>query len=119
MGYQKDREQFIALFYREFPSARLSDCLALLREASAEQRFNEISSSIDVGDKELARLEKRSENRTARVRAICERIGGKLIENGDPRGYPYLIATPSGRTNDWGQRGIGIPGRGLPASAFR
>lgn len=119
MSYQKEREEFIQAFGREFPNAPHSVCLAMLRNASAEQRYNEICSSIEVSDREARRLDKASERRTERMRELCRSIGAELVENGDPRGYSYLIRVPSGRTTDWGNRGIGIPGRGLPASAFR
>jgi hypothetical protein len=119
MGYDKERAEFLQDFGREFPNAPHNVALALLRAGTAEQRYNEITSSIDVGARELERLERASERRTERVRKLCERIGGKLIENGDPRGFAYLIECPSGRAYDWGQRGLGIPGRGLPARCFR
>lgn len=112
MSYRREREEFLSQFARFFPKGAHSVALALLRESSAEQRYNEIASSIDVGERELARLERRSNARLLRVRAIAERLGGKLSENGDPRGCAFTIITPDGRE-------IGIPGRGLPASAFR
>ena len=119
MSYQREREEFLSAFAREFPNARHEVALLMLRNASAEQRYNEICSSIEVSDREARRLDKASERRTERMRELCRSIGAELVENGDPRGYSYLIRVPSGRTTDWGNRGIGIPGRGLPASAFR
>ena len=120
MGYQSEREQFIRDMGREFPAASMADIQAILRAGTSEHRWNETTCSINIGERETARQEKRSEARTGRVRAIVERLGGKLIENGDPRGYAYYIACPSGFTGgDWGRRGIGVPGRGLPARCFQ
>jgi len=34
-------------------------------------------------------------------------MGVKL--SGDPRGYTVKLIVPSGRTNDWGREGIGVP----------
>jgi len=48
-----------------------------------------------------------------------QRIGAKLIEGGDPRGFPFLIDCPSHRAYDFGGRGLGVPGRGLPARCFQ
>lgn len=111
MAYQKWREEFLTDFAREFPKAGHRNALMLLREATAEQRWNEIDSSIDVGEKERARLERASERRMERVRIICERIGAGLQGNGDPRGCPFSIVAPDGRE-------IAVPGRGLPARCF-
>jgi hypothetical protein len=59
--------------------------LALLRAATSEQRWNEISSSIEISERETKRYELASERRTARVRKLAESIGSKLIENGPAR----------------------------------
>jgi len=118
-SYAKDRESFISAMSREYPAITHAEILTLLRAGTAENRWNEIDCSIDIGDRERARQERRSENRLARVKAICDRIGATLNPNGDPRGYAYYITLPSGKTNDLGGRGLGVPGRGLPARCFR
>lgn len=118
MSYRQWREEFIHIFTQEFPKARLDEALLLLRAATSEQRWNEIACSIDVGERETARLEKASDRRMERVQAICDKIGAKLVPNGDPRGDPFFILPPSGKTTDWGERGIGVPGRSLPARCF-
>ena len=119
MTYQSERDEFLAAFGREFPNASRDVAAALLRAATGSQRYNEIASSIDVGARELARLEKREANRMLRVVGMLAMIGAKLIDGGDPRGFPFLIACPSGRTYDFGGRGLGVPGRGLPARCFQ
>ena len=118
MSYQKERAFFLKQFAVEFPTAKYSDAIALLREGTGSQRYNEIACSVDVGERELARLEKRDDNRTKRVAAICKRIGAQLVENGDSRGFPFFLSCPSGRTYDWGQRGLGVPGEGHSGAAI-
>lgn len=119
MSYQKEREFFLATFAREFPSASMDVARRLLREATGSQRANEILCSIDVGEREQARIEKREERRDARVAKLAESIGAKLKPGGDPRGFPYVLLLPSEATYDWGGQGLGIPGRGLPARCFQ
>jgi len=104
------------MFGREFPQASREDARALLRAATAEQRANEIECSVDVGETERERMEKASARRMARVRKIARKIGADLIENGDPRGFSFVLTCPSGRTYDWGGSGLGVPGRGFSAT---
>lgn len=112
MGYQSDREGFVMEFAKHFPKVGQDFAKAFLREASGAQRYNEITTSIDVGQAERERLEKADERRTARLVKMAASIGAKLEEGGDPRGCPFSIITPSGRE-------IRVPGRGLPARCFR
>jgi hypothetical protein len=117
VGYQKDREEFIARFMSEFSDKPYADraaaVRAFLRDASAEQRWNEVSCSFDIGEKETARQEKRSDARNARAKERAVKFGAELDTQGDPRGWAYcLLIGPE-------KRRLGIPGRGLPASAFR
>ena len=110
-SYQTWREEFIRDFARYVPKGTQSDALAFLRDASGEQRFAEIATSIDVGEKEMERLERASERRTERVKARCEALGIGLETCGDPRGSPYTLIVDG--------RKISVPGRGLPARCFR
>lgn len=119
MSHQKDREEFIRLFSQEFPKAGPDDAKTLLKLAHAEQVWNEIQCSVNIPDDDRAKRERDSANRSEEIRRILSPLGGKLIENGDPRGFPYLIACPSGLTNDWGRRGLGIPAEGMTADALR
>ena len=119
MSYKREREFFLQRFGAEFPRAPMETAQALLRCATSAQRYNEIASSIEVSERESARLEARDKRNTERARRLAESLDAELIENGDPRGFPFLLACPSGRTYDWGSRGLGIPGRGLPARAFQ
>jgi len=115
MSYQKERGFFLQMFGREFPQAGDNVATRLLREASTQQRISEIECSIDVGEKELTRLERRAEASCKRVR---EMVTGEVEFGGDPRGFPFVLKCPSGSTYDFGGRGLGVPGRGLPVSAF-
>lgn len=113
MSYQSEREQFLVQFGREFPNQPIGVALKLLRESSAEQRWNEVYSSFDIGEKETERQERKSERRAERVRKLAESIGCKLDTNGDPRGNPFCLLLPPS------DKRMSIPSRGLPASAFR
>lgn len=44
----------------------------------------------------------------ARVSALLARHGLTATFNGDPRGFPFLIILPSGRSNSWGGVGWGL-----------
>lgn len=112
MGYQTERAQFLHQFGRYVSAGTHADALAFLRDASGSQRWNEILSSFDIGERETAKQERREERRDARVKARAERLGLALETNGDPRGNPYALKTADGRT-------LSVPGRGLPARCFR
>lgn len=112
MTYAREREFFLLHFAREFPAADFGIARRLLRLATSSQRFNEMACSIPIGDA-MSRAEDR---RTELARRLAKEIGAELVENGDPRGYPYFLTCPSGRTYDWGERGLGIPGRGFTAA---
>lgn len=113
MSYQSDRERFFQAFGREFGNGTVTDARMLLRWASAEQRWNEVQCSIDIGETQTAREEKLSENRIKRARALLDKLGADLDVNGDPRGWPFRIIKREGG------RVIGVPGRGLPARFFQ
>jgi hypothetical protein len=49
-----------------------------------------------------ARLQKR-------ILRLANEHGISLRFNSDPRGPAILVTVPSGRTNDWGQRGVVVP----------
>jgi hypothetical protein len=111
-SYKSAREEFLSLFAKLIPNGRHADALSLLREATAEQRWNELYSSVDIGEAETARQEKRSEKREARVRALAEKLGCKLDAQGDPRGNPYLLLVGPQ------EHRLSIPAKGYPASFF-
>lgn len=108
VSYSRWREQF----FQEAGRLGITweDASRLLRAASTMQRVSEISCSIDVGERELARLEKRADAAEKRSRKIVESYGLKLTSQGDPRGCPMAVVSEG--------REYGIPGRGLPARCF-
>lgn len=112
MSYRKWREEFLFQFASEFPTARLSAALSLLKAATAEQRNNEAECSFEMDEAETVRREKRSLARNRRVAEQLKELGAMLAYNGDPRGCAYTIKCASGRE-------IPIPGNGYPPSAFR
>lgn len=45
-----------------------------------------------------------------RMVALLSETSIRIIPgSGDPRGFPVFLELPSGRSNDWGGRGFGIP----------
>jgi hypothetical protein len=58
---------------------------------------------VTRGTLHLIRETKRLE---ALVRRHCAKHGLEPVFGGDPRGAVLLVKVPSGRTNDWGQRGV-------------
>jgi len=117
MSYKKWREQTIS----ELGHIGIGYDLAvwLLRQATTIQRISEIECSIDVGEAELDRLQRRSDSAVARVTERLQEWGqGHTVSfQGDPRGCPFKIThRKPGESFD---REIAIPGRGLPSRCFR
>lgn len=111
MSYRKWREEFIGQYMKFVPRANMADAQAFLRDATSEQRWNEISCSIDIGEAETARREKASDRRMERVASRAKSLGLGLETNGDPRGNPFTLIVDG--------RQISVPGNGLPARCFR
>lgn len=58
----------------------------------------------------VPRVNVREASLERKVGAILARYPGtSAVFNGDPRGPALLLRVPSGRTDDWGQRGICVP----------
>ncbi len=55
---------------------------------------------------DLPRIAVRGAQIERRLQALAKENGLGIITGGDPRGAVLLVTVPSGRTNDWGQRGI-------------
>ena len=53
---------------------------------------------------------------TARVVKLCQAHNLVAHFGGDPRGCMLVVSVPSGRTNDWEQRGIAVPAQGYSAA---
>jgi hypothetical protein len=54
----------------------------------------------------VPRITVQADRRRRRVEGLCRAQGLAPIFGGDPRGAVLIIKVPSGRTNDWGQRGV-------------
>lgn len=114
MSYKRWREEFISEAAQN--GYRYQEATAMLRAATSLQRSSEIQCSIDVGEKELARLERRDAAAEKRVTAIVTAHGHSVEFQGDPRGCPFTIKVkPEGQS--W-TRSISCPGLGLPARCF-
>ena len=85
MGYAKEREEFVARWMAR--GAKLEDVRAVLLAAGTLQRCGEIDCSVDIDDKERARMEAREARAMEHIRAAVK--GWKVVPvfGGDPRGY--------------------------------
>ena len=54
----------------------------------------------------VARINVKAARVEAHVAKLAAKHGLGVITGGDPRGAVLLVTVPSGRTNDWGKRGI-------------
>lgn len=54
----------------------------------------------------IPRIAVRGDRLQRRIEKLCAANKLEAIFGGDPRGAVLLVKVPSGRTNDWGQRGI-------------
>ncbi len=83
----------------------------LLSAATTLHRLAEVSCSVEVSDRETARMERREASAEARVRSIVAEVPGATVEmQGDPRGCPFGV-TVNGRT-EW------VPGRPYPSAVY-
>lgn len=121
---QREREDFIALMARE--GVKVEHARYLMRCGSTLHRLSEAQCNgdwpCDNGQRKvepcaeceslyvrsvLLKGKRCPECRlTARVKAFCQPLGLEPVFGGDPRGAVLLIKVPSGKTNDWGQRGL-------------
>jgi hypothetical protein len=83
----------------------------LLSAATTLHRLSEVSCSVEVSDREQARMERREKSAEARVRSIVSEVPGASVDfQGDPRGCPFGV-TVNGRTEY-------VPGRPFPAAVY-
>lgn len=66
--------------------------------------------AVDAGDPgkhhPVRRIDVKESQTRRRVEKLCAAHGLSPIFGGDPRGAVLFVKVPSGRTNDWGGRGI-------------
>jgi hypothetical protein len=121
---QKDREEFISIMSSE--GVPLDVSRSLLRAGATLHRLAEAQCNGDWPADNGERVTKpcdECENywapavlrkgnlcpdcrTTSRVKALCAKHGLEPVFGGDPRGAVLVIKVPSGRSNDWGQRGV-------------
>ncbi len=83
----------------------------LLSAATTLHRLSEVSCSVEVSDRETARMERREKAAEARVRSIVSKVPGASVDfQGDPRGCPFGV-TVNGRTEH-------VPGRPYPSAVY-
>lgn len=106
---------FAGFMARELP--RLSDVgrRQLLTYAKRHYRYQEMRCGDGSQDQERnAELAELAELETPNLRALIEALivpaGGGVVFGGDPRGCTVKITVPSGKTDDWGEDGICVPG---------
>jgi hypothetical protein len=116
--WREDSAEFRKHLFREFPKATEYAARQLLNAASVVQKAEERFCCEPMTERESERLRARVERAEETARRTCARIGGEFVQGEDVRGWPMLIRCPSGFSNDWGGRGLGIPGRGYPTSRW-
>lgn len=109
MAYMRWRDETIAGLSRMgFHGSAIA---RLLSAATTLHRLSEVSCSVEVSDREQARMERREKSAELRVRSIVSEVHGASVDfQGDPRGCPFSI-TKDTRTE-------GVPGRPFPASVY-
>ncbi len=111
MSKASERQDFMAALGGEF-GARVGVKVTmrigrrLLSLARSANRYNELVCDVGLSDAE----QKRADRVDAEAEMLAAELSTMIILNGDPRGYPFYIVTPSGECyGDWGQRGLGVP----------
>jgi len=96
---------FVALMLHECPFMIREECWELMRISRALHRLNEVDCNTGLS----TRQQTRREHLEHHAQTLAHENGCGLHINRDPRGPALLIQLPSGRTNDWGERGYGVP----------
>lgn len=108
---ERNREviEFTLTMARELPEQAPGHLSSVLAELCGIARKLQRSNENDCNYGLSPRQEKRAENLTRKAAELAKSIGCGMVANGDPRGYPLFLTVPSGKTTDWGERGIGVP----------
>jgi hypothetical protein len=135
MSKQRDRDEFINIMTQEGVPLHVSQ--ALLRAETTLHRIAELQCSSEAADRDrvmcpggdetclcrdygnydydadkhgtVPRICVKEAKMQARLLKLANQHGISLVFNGDPRGPAILVSVPSGRTNDWGRRGVVVP----------
>jgi len=101
----KDVAEFVLIMAnegaRDIP--RITAKLVLIAEALHRMYLIDCNWGLD-DERERERLEKEAEHK---VKMFGPGFG--VVFNADPRGAPLFVTLPSGKTYDWGQRGVVVP----------
>jgi hypothetical protein len=108
MSYRVDCMELAAIVAVEFPvpmgAARVAK--ELLRDAAVIQRHSITGCNRETTPQEDARCNQAA----ARIRKLLSNYPGVGVDfGGDPRGYVVKLILPSGRYNNMGGEGWGIP----------
>jgi len=111
---EKETGEFIAIMAKELPQKWSGEavsiwCRLMMRKSTTLNRINELTSSVQMSDQEIARLEKLDDRTTEAAKKQLTEVGMSAEFGGDPRGAAIKIQVPSRKTNDWGQVGICVP----------
>jgi ribosomal protein S2 len=112
----KERENTIATFIQDAQLAgsmlNTSDIENLVdrlhRYETTLHRIAEIWCSVELTEKQAARLEEKESRIEKKVQGIAELLRFKVHTQGDPRGGTIRFTLPSGRSNNWDQETWGI-----------
>jgi hypothetical protein len=97
-------------------SAIAETCSLIARHARTHGHIQETWCSVEMSDRQTARLEKREAQLEARITRLVEDLPETdegpitVLFGGDPRGYTVKLVMPgtlSRLHDDWGQEGIG------------
>jgi hypothetical protein len=121
---RKERHEFIAILYEHSPYKwQASDPpMFIQKQAELLMRYgvtlHRLAEELCNGyqdwqgnwdEKRTQAAEKKQARIELRAQEAAERIGGKVITGGDPRGCVLKVIFPDGYTNDWGREGICVP----------
>lgn len=82
------------LFFGEKLHWTEEDIRRALSASTTMQRTAEIECSVEMGDRESARVAKRGESAEKRLREIAAKYGATVEWSGDPRGCPSIVYPP-------------------------
>lgn len=86
-------------------NAPIAYCHQLMQIARVLHYYNEDRCNQDLTKWQITR----ERNLIDEANKIASQLECELIHNQDPRGPSILLKLPSGKTNDWGQRGYIVP----------
>lgn len=106
MGYTRDRDEFVHLMTKE--GADLMTIQRIMRYATTVQAYAVWLCNRNTTDYEDQKCGMARDG----IERLCAQYNMTPKFSQDPRGACVKIKVPSGKTNDWGQKGICVPTRG-------